>query len=549
VLVNDTGGAAALTAELVSPATAGTVTLQPDGRWAYTPESNYHGTVTFTYRATDGVTYGAETTVTLTILSLNDEPWAGPMNYTTTQGDGLFPTRFPAYDGDGDVLTFSINVAPEHGTPEVLPEGKFVYTPDPGFIGIDFFHFRAFDGQAYDYFDDGRVMITVNPAPGTPPVLITPQVDEGGGLVGYQGEPITGYFDDPPQPLPGGRVRYSVVMKPSSGKVKVYRSGAFRYKPRKRFTGTDTFVVRARTKLETTLQTIEVEVLPEGEQADDGGEPAPWALPAQDFLYYESPAAYYASEQYAFIASDGTSSRLLDHTGVIVVLHEGAAPDAPAGQALDADLVVLGTPSMDMIRVAATDDGRVEVFVSDRTLGTFNVTGAVRVYGLGGPDWLSGQGTMWGLELYGGGEYNFLQGSDGADLLYGGEHGDTLAGGAGNDVLVGGPSGSDELRGEAGEDLLVGGRTVYDPQAFPTDPRRTDADRTALLAAWTAASPLADRIAALTAPGALLAPGSLPVSTAAGFDIIAGGDDLDWFLAVRPVDQLTDRLPEEPSGA
>jgi hypothetical protein len=58
-----------LTATLVDPpaAAAGTVSLNPDGSFTFTPVAGFFGTTTFTYRATDGVTSGAVTTVTITV--------------------------------------------------------------------------------------------------------------------------------------------------------------------------------------------------------------------------------------------------------------------------------------------------------------------------------------------------------------------------------------------------------------------------------------------------------------------------------------------------
>jgi len=56
-----------LTASLVDSPTCGTVTLQPDGSYTYTPDPNYAGPDSFTYRAGDGTAESNVATVHITI--------------------------------------------------------------------------------------------------------------------------------------------------------------------------------------------------------------------------------------------------------------------------------------------------------------------------------------------------------------------------------------------------------------------------------------------------------------------------------------------------
>ena len=50
----DPDGEHALTAVLVSGPAHGTLTLNADGSFTYTPDANYSGPDSFTYRASDG---------------------------------------------------------------------------------------------------------------------------------------------------------------------------------------------------------------------------------------------------------------------------------------------------------------------------------------------------------------------------------------------------------------------------------------------------------------------------------------------------------------
>ena len=65
-----------LTAELLDNPNHGTLTLNPDGSFVYTPYANYYGTDSFTYKAYDGEAYSNIATVTITINSVNDAPVA-----------------------------------------------------------------------------------------------------------------------------------------------------------------------------------------------------------------------------------------------------------------------------------------------------------------------------------------------------------------------------------------------------------------------------------------------------------------------------------------
>ena len=79
VLANDAGtNGLALTAVLVNNVTSGSLRLNIDGSFSYTPNTNFNGSDSFTYRATDGGTTGNVATVTITITAVNDQPVAGP---------------------------------------------------------------------------------------------------------------------------------------------------------------------------------------------------------------------------------------------------------------------------------------------------------------------------------------------------------------------------------------------------------------------------------------------------------------------------------------
>src|SRR5439155_16353 len=64
-----------LSAVLVSSPTHGTLTLNSDGSFTYTPALNYNGPDSFTYKANDGqVDSPTNATVSITVTPVNDAP-------------------------------------------------------------------------------------------------------------------------------------------------------------------------------------------------------------------------------------------------------------------------------------------------------------------------------------------------------------------------------------------------------------------------------------------------------------------------------------------
>jgi len=74
VLVNDVDADGdGLSAVLVTGPSHGLLTLNPDGSFVYSPETDWHGTDAFTYRASDGQSLSAPATVTIEVHSAQNQ--------------------------------------------------------------------------------------------------------------------------------------------------------------------------------------------------------------------------------------------------------------------------------------------------------------------------------------------------------------------------------------------------------------------------------------------------------------------------------------------
>ena len=111
VLANDTDADGnALTAALVTGPAHGTLTLNANGSFTYTPAANYNGADSFTYRANDGTANSNTATVTLNVTAVNDAPVAVADSLHDTRGHGAHRARATGVlandtDADGDALT------------------------------------------------------------------------------------------------------------------------------------------------------------------------------------------------------------------------------------------------------------------------------------------------------------------------------------------------------------------------------------------------------------------------------------------------------------
>ena len=97
----------ALTASLVAQPSHGSVIVNGNGSFTYTPTANYFGGDSFTYRVYDGEAYSNTAPVTLRITGFNDAPVANP--------DGALPSQVAkllAADGAvSDTLGYSIAIS------------------------------------------------------------------------------------------------------------------------------------------------------------------------------------------------------------------------------------------------------------------------------------------------------------------------------------------------------------------------------------------------------------------------------------------------------
>ena len=167
-----------LTAVLVSTVSHGTLTLTNNGGFTYTPTTNYNGSDSFTYKASDGQTNSSVATVTITINPVNDAPIATNDSYNVNEDTTLNISASGILsndsDVDGDSLTAVLVSTVSHGTLTLTNNGGFTYTPTTNYNGSDSFTYKASDGQTNSSV--ATVTITINPVNDAP--MLSPVADQ-----------------------------------------------------------------------------------------------------------------------------------------------------------------------------------------------------------------------------------------------------------------------------------------------------------------------------------------------------------------------------------
>lgn len=142
-----------LTAELVSDVSHGSLDLEDNGAFTYTPNADYHGTDTFTYKAYDGLEYSNEATVTITINSVEDTFRApsqpSPQNDSTGVGINIDISWLSSYPDDESQVNYTIYFGTSTNPPLVY-ENHSDPSYDPGTLQYEttyYWYVTAWKGQ------------------------------------------------------------------------------------------------------------------------------------------------------------------------------------------------------------------------------------------------------------------------------------------------------------------------------------------------------------------------------------------------------------------
>jgi VCBS repeat-containing protein len=243
VLGNDFPPSAASKASKLTDPFNGTVTVNEDGSFTYTPSANFFGTDTFQYTLTHPS--GTDTaTVTITVESENDAPTVADAAFSIDENSpaGTPVGSVSASDVDGDGLTYAITGGNTGGTFAISGTGLITVANN---TLLDYEMFQSFtltvtvtDDGVPSLSTDAQVVISLNDLNDPPAAQNdnyttnedqTLNVPAGTGLLANDTDPD------------GDSLSATKLTDPANGVATVASNGSFTYQPNPNFSGTDSF--------------------------------------------------------------------------------------------------------------------------------------------------------------------------------------------------------------------------------------------------------------------------------------------------------------------
>lgn len=238
-----------LTVSLFSGTAHGTLTLNANGSFSYTPNAGFSGSDSFSYRVTDGLATSAPVVVSINVS--NAEPVANSNFYTVVHdrvrsvsvGSGVLANDF---DLDGDTLTAVLVTGPSHGTLQLQANGSFAYTPASNYIGVDTFTYKAFDGSA----DSAPETVTLNVTNNRPWIVKRSFAVAHDQSISIAAPGLLAFSGDRESDV------LSIVAgaSPNHGSLVLNADGSFLYTPDAGFVGTDSFGYKASDGLQDSAE-------------------------------------------------------------------------------------------------------------------------------------------------------------------------------------------------------------------------------------------------------------------------------------------------------
>jgi len=196
----------------------------------YTPNPNFNGSDSFTFKINDGAADSAPATVSIMVSSVNDPPVANDDTATTREDTPVGTIDVLANDTDVDNVgrylyldTFSVTAVSQgsNGSVTINPDNTLTYSPNANFSGSDTFTYTISDNKGLT--DTAKVNVTVKAVNDAPRFTSSPVTTATVGA-------LYTYDVDCEDPDAGDTLTYSLTAKPADMTINS-TTGLIQWKP------------------------------------------------------------------------------------------------------------------------------------------------------------------------------------------------------------------------------------------------------------------------------------------------------------------------------
>jgi hypothetical protein len=214
----------------------------------YTPNANFNGTDSFTFKANDGSVDSNIATFIVTVSALNDAPVANDESVSTDE-DVPVTITLTGSDIDDDPLTFVVVTSPTNGILSGTPP-NLTYSPNENYNGSDSFTFKTNDGALDSAV--ATVGIIVNP-------VNDASVASDGVVATNEDTPVAGTLTA--TDVDGDELTFAIVTNGVLGSAVIGAGSGFTYTPNPNESGADSFTFSASDgSLTSNVATVTVTI-------------------------------------------------------------------------------------------------------------------------------------------------------------------------------------------------------------------------------------------------------------------------------------------------
>ncbi|MFN6380563.1 MAG: Ig-like domain-containing protein [Flavobacteriales bacterium] len=227
----------ALIYSIVTGPSNGTIEMNQNGIYTYTPNEFFSGQEVIIYSVCDGLNVCDQGTLTISIINNNVAPVAVHDVFNTLEDSPItVSVANNDTDANNQILTYSLILWPSNGNLSFATNGQFTYSPSLNFYGNDSFTYQVCD--PFGECDQAIVTISIMEVNDNP-------IIQNDAFVLNEDQTLQANAAANDLEPDGSLLLYSVVFEPMHGELTLFNDGFFGYVPFDNYNGTDSFVYRA----------------------------------------------------------------------------------------------------------------------------------------------------------------------------------------------------------------------------------------------------------------------------------------------------------------